>query len=75
MAKTIAQILKKGKLEDILVAGKLRWRIASLDYGGLIIAFPANKATKFELWSAGVESVAIIPGLKIAKPPKTKAKR
>jgi hypothetical protein len=63
--KTIANILSKAKLGDKLTAGKLMWLVVSVDFDGLTIAVPANKNTKCELWSKGLESIAVIPDLKI----------
>lgn len=68
--KTIAQILKPCKKGDILVAGRRRWKVIeglSDNRDRVVIALPVNKATTFELWSCGVESVAVIPGLKVVK--------
>lgn len=65
--KTIAQIIRKAKLDDVIVAGKLKWIITDTDFDGCVIATPANKFTKFELWSKGMEEVSIIPGLKVVK--------
>jgi len=65
--KTVAQILKKSKVGDILVAKRLKWKVIDLNFDGAVVASPANKITNFELWSTGVESVAVIPGLKVKK--------
>ena len=65
--KTIAQILKKTKVGDVLVAGRRKWMVVDTDYDGAVVACPANKITGFELWSVGIESVAIIPKLKVLK--------
>jgi hypothetical protein len=65
--KTVAQILKKTKLGDVLVSGVYKWVIVDKDFDGATIAKPANKRTSFELWSVGVESVAVIPGLKVKR--------
>jgi hypothetical protein len=64
---TIAQKLKTTKLGDTLTAGRLKWKVVDLDYDGAIVATPANKLTKFELWSVGLEGVAVIPGLKVVR--------
>ncbi len=63
--KTVAKILKMAKVGDTLVAGRLKWRVVDLDFDGAVVASPANKITGFELWSTGVESVAVIPKLKL----------
>lgn len=65
--KTVAQILKKAKVGDILVAGICKWEVVDKNFDGATIAIPKNKRTSFELWSVGVESMAIIPGLKVKK--------
>lgn len=70
--KTIAQILKKTKKGDILNAGKRYWRVVETDFDGIIVASPITKKGKpyrngFEIWSSGIESIAIIPGLKVVK--------
>ena len=67
--KTIKQVLSKAKLGDVLTNGKLYWKMN--DYYDKI-ASPITKAGKplkngFELWSSGIESVAVIPGLRIVK--------
>lgn len=64
--KTIAQILKTTKKGDVLRAGKRKWVVRD-KFDGIIVASPANKATKFELWSSGIENAAVIPGLKVVK--------
>jgi hypothetical protein len=65
--KTISKILKTAKLGDTLKAGRRRWVVVDMDFDGCIVARPANVATKFELWSVGIESVAVIPGLEVVK--------
>jgi hypothetical protein len=65
--KTISQVLKTAKLGDVLKAGRRRWVVVDVDYDGCIIAKPTNVATKFELWSEGIENAAIIPGLQVVK--------
>ena len=65
--KTISQILKKAKLGDTLVAGKRKWLVGGEVDKGVVVATPANKQTKFELWSSGLESLVSIPELKIMK--------
>ena len=63
--KTISKILKTAKLGDVLRAGKLKWIVIDMDFDGCVVAKPGNVATKFELWSHGIENVAVIPGLKV----------
>ena len=65
--KTIAEILKKAKMGDVLTAGRRKWVVIETDWDGCVIARPANKYTKFELWSSGIENVAVIPGLKVVQ--------
>lgn len=65
--KTISQILKKTKKGDILRAGRLKWIVTDMNFDRCIVASPANKLTKFELWSYGIENFAVIPGLKVVK--------
>lgn len=71
--KTIKQVLSKAKLGDVLTNGKLYWKITDDNFDYYIkIASPITKAGKpsksgFELWSSGIENVAIIPGLRIVK--------
>jgi hypothetical protein len=67
--KTVAKILKKAKPGDILVAGRLRWEVRPNVFTDPkdVYARPANRSTTFELWTCGVESVAVIPGLKVIK--------
>ena len=67
--KTIKQVLSKAKFGDVLTNGKLYWKI---DYHYDRIASPITKAGKpsrsgFELWTSGIEAVAVIPGLRIMK--------
>lgn len=64
--KTVAQILKKTKIGDILRAGRRKWRVTDR-IDKVMVATPANKATTFELWSSGIEDAAVIPGLKVVK--------
>ena len=65
--KTVANILKEGSVGDVLSDGKRKWKIVTLDFDdGCVVAIPI-KNCDFELWSYGVESVAIIPDLKIIK--------
>lgn len=61
--KTIQKVLEDCKVGDVLTAGKLRWKVATTDFDGVVVAVPDNKATKFELWNEGLESVACIEGL------------
>ena len=68
--KTVAEVLNSATLGDVLSDGKRSWKVTDLDFDGCIIAMPTKfpkKESKFELWSHGVESVAIIPNLKIVK--------
>lgn len=70
--KTIAQILKKTKPGDMLTNGKLYWKVNSTKFDGCVVASPVTKKGEssgrgFEIWSSGIESVAVIPGLKILK--------
>lgn len=70
--KTIAQILKKCKKGDILSAGRLYWKVVDTDFDGCVVASPCTKRglsskSGFEIWSSGIEKVAIIPGLKVIK--------
>ena len=65
--KTISKVLKTCKLGDTLRAGRLKWTVTDMNFDRCIVASPANKATKFELWSVGIESVAVIPGLKVVR--------
>lgn len=64
--KTVAQILRTTKKGDVLRAGKRKWVIGD-KMDGTIIGIPDNKATKFEIWSHGIEQAAVIPGLKVVK--------
>ena len=71
-AKTVAEILKSCKLNDVLVADKgQQWKVTDTDYDvdGLIIARPFEwkdkKVKSFELWSSGIEDLAIIANLRI----------
>jgi hypothetical protein len=63
--KTVSAILREAKVGDTLKAGRLCWRVSTLDFDGCIVAVPSNKRTGFELWSTGIESVAVIPGLRL----------
>lgn len=70
--KTIKQVLSKTKVGDILTNGKLYWKVIDLNFDGNIVASPVTKTGKsarngFELWSSGIESVAVIPGLRVLK--------
>jgi hypothetical protein len=65
--KTISKILKTAKLGDVLRAGKLKWVVVDMNFDGCAVAKPGNVATKFELWSVGIESVAMIPNLKVVR--------
>lgn len=70
--KTIAQILKKCKEGDTLKAGKRYWKVIYSEMDECTIAYPVDKngtykTGSFELWSEGIESVAIIPGLQVIK--------
>lgn len=70
--KTIKQVLSKTKTGDTLTNGKLYWKVVDLNFDGNIVASPVTKTGKpslngFELWSNGIESVAVIPGLKVVK--------
>jgi hypothetical protein len=71
--KTIAQVLKKAKLNDILTNGKQYWKVIDTNYDSyIVIASPVTKTGKrsksgFELWSSGIENVAVIPNLRILK--------
>jgi hypothetical protein len=63
--KTVAEILKSCKLNDILIADKgQQWKVVDLNYdvGGLVVATPYKwqdkKIKPFELWSSGVERSA-----------------
>lgn len=69
--KTIKEILEKAKKDQILKANNYYWKVTQKDED-LTIAQPYDNKTKvlkkgdgFELWSSGVESIAIIPDLKI----------
>lgn len=65
--KTISQVLKEGNVGDVLSDGKRKWRIVTMDFDdGCVVARPI-KNCDFELWSYGVESVAVIPNLKIIR--------
>jgi len=71
--RTIAQILKKAKTGDVLTDGRLYWRVVDTTFDNyIVVASPITKSGKpsksgFELWSSGIEKVAIIPNLKIVK--------
>lgn len=65
--KTIAEVLKQAELGDLLVSGKYEWKVVDLDFDGSIVATGNNEDTDFEIWSNGIEEVAVIPGLKIVK--------
>jgi hypothetical protein len=67
--KTIAEILKTANPGDTLIAGKRKWKVKVNIFTGPkdVYASPANKLTTFELWTCGVESVAVMPGLKVVK--------
>ena len=70
--RAIREILRKAKLGDILTNGKLYWEVVDTNFGGAVIASPITKTGKryrkgFELWSTGVETVAVIPGLRKVK--------
>ena len=65
--QTIKQILEQAKLGDKITDGTLCWQVNDLDYDGAVVAIPIGTETGFELWSCGVESVAVIPGLRIIK--------
>lgn len=70
--KTISQVLSKAKLGDVFTNGKLYWKVVDTNWDGCVIAFPVTKTGKqykkgFELWSKGVERVAVIPGLRKIK--------
>ena len=70
--KTIAQILKKCKLNDILTDGKRYWKVIDENFDHLVVACPIKKDGSpnkkgFEIWSGGLEQVAVIPGLKKVK--------
>lgn len=70
--KTISAILKSCKVDDILTAKKGQmWQVVDLDYDGCVIAKPykwkCKKVKSFELWSQGVESIAVIKGLRVKK--------
>lgn len=69
---TVAQILKKTKPGDILTNGKLYWKVNSTKFDGCVVASPVTKTGKpsgrgFEIWSSGIENVAVIPGLRVLK--------
>lgn len=68
--KTIAQVLKKAKLGSVLTDGTRYWKVVDLNFDGNIVASPVTKKglpskKGFELWSSGIEQVAIIPGLRV----------
>lgn len=70
--KTIAQVLKKAKLGSILTDNKRYWKVIDLNFDGNVVASPITKAGEkskrgFELWSSGIEQVAVIPNLRIVK--------
>ena len=71
--KTISQVLKKAKLNDILTDGKRYWKVIDTNYDyHITVATPVTKTGKpskngFELWSSGIEKVAVIPGLRVVK--------
>lgn len=70
--KTISKILKNTKKGDILTDGKRYWKVVDTNFDGCVVASPAKKNGEpsnkgFELWSSGIENVAIIPGLKVVK--------
>jgi hypothetical protein len=69
--KTVAEILNRCKLNDILLAGPgQQWLVCDLNYDGCVVAKPyqwKSKLPSFELWSCGVESIAIISKLRIKK--------
>lgn len=65
--KTIAQILEGAELGDRLIAGEYEWEVKDLDFDTCIVAVGVNDKTDFELWSKGIEQVAVIPGLKLKK--------
>lgn len=65
--KTVKEILNKAKLGQTLTDGKRSWKVVQSEDGEVIATpkrFPKGES-KFELWNTGVESVAIIPNLKI----------
>ena len=73
--KTIAEVLKTCKLNDVVSDKVRQWKIVDMDFDGAIIAQPikwkkAKMGSPFELWSLGIESVAIIPGLHKVSPVK-----
>lgn len=70
--KTIAQILKKCKLNDVLTDGKRYWKVTHENFDYCVVASPINKngtpsKRGFEIWSSGIEQVAIIPNLRKVK--------
>jgi hypothetical protein len=70
--KTIKQVLSKAKIGDIFTNGKLYWKVIDTNFDGAVVACPITKTGKpsksgFELWSTGIEEVAIIPGLRKVK--------
>jgi hypothetical protein len=71
--KTIAQVLKTCKKGDLLTNGKLYWKVVDTNFDyHVTVASPCKKngdriGSGFEIWSSGIESVAIIPDLKKVK--------
>lgn len=70
--RTIAQVLKTANLGDVLTNGKLYWKVNSKRMDECLVASPITKAGLpkmggFEIWSSGIEDVAVIPGLKVVK--------
>jgi hypothetical protein len=68
--KTIAQVLKSAKPGDMLTDGKRYWRVNRFKFDSCMIASPCAKDGRpvcrgFELWSKGIETVAVIPGLRV----------
>lgn len=62
---TVADILNSCSLGDCLTDGTRTWKVSEISE--VIVASPLNfpeGESSFELWNCGVESVAIIPGLK-----------
>ncbi len=60
---------KQIKPGDILTNGKLYWKVNSVKFDGCTVASPVTKTGKpsrssFEIWSSGIEQVAIIPNLR-----------
>ena len=76
--ETISEVLKQCGLGDFVTDGAHWWKIVDLNYDGDIIVARPYKWKKafgmpFEIWDIGVESLAVIPGLR--RIPKKKGRK